>query len=295
MQYITRNPDVDKYLLFGMLNYEQLSMLNCVNRYLNRNIHKHITKFKDFGGGPSETMMAHHNGIRRSPFTTACIAGNLSVAKKAMNIMIHDAVKFSERDSLQYLFTYKVCGNGFLDVAKWLFRIDNTLIGNNAFSSAFYSGHLNVFLWLYEQSPKQIVCEHYFALGCGRFELSQMQLYYKVAKIDVCSVGNRAFNVACGRGKLHVAEWLWDISNEQINIHTDNEHAFICACTNGHLDVAQWLWKISNKSIEISADDHSAFEGACGNQRNDVAEWLCTLSDRYSITTITKIVANVKN
>jgi hypothetical protein len=50
---------------------------------------------------------------------------------------------------------------------------------------------------------------------------------------------------------LEMAQWLWSIGNETIDIHAYREDAFMWSCENGHLEVAQRLWSIiCNKSID---------------------------------------------
>jgi hypothetical protein len=57
--------------------------------------------------------------------------------------------------------------------------------------------------------------------------------------------------MACGRGHLHVAQWLWRIGVH----HIDEEvaevvyyYAFPQACANGHFSVVQWLWDAAPSS-----------------------------------------------
>jgi hypothetical protein len=68
---------------------------------------------------------------------------------------------------------------------------------------------------------------------------------------------------SCRKGHLEVAQWLWSISKETIDLHAQDEDAFISSCVNGHLEVVQWLWSISNGTIDIHADDEWVFITSC--------------------------------
>ena len=52
-----------------------------------------------------------------------------------------------------------------------------------------------------------------------------------------------AFQCACEKGDLEVAQWLY-VSKPTLNISARNNQAFRYACYNGHLQVAQWLYQI---------------------------------------------------
>ena len=70
-------------------------------------------------------------------------------------------------------------------------------------------------------------------------------------RIDIHANNEFAFQWACYRGHLGVAQWLWELGYSdpvgigKIGIHADNEWAFQWACNNGHLGVAQWLFVVS--------------------------------------------------
>jgi len=343
MQFITRNPDVDKFVLLGMLNYEQLSILNCANKYLRRNIHKigmrfetydnkYIsrsmlkvgTRFKVFDYRERllrniPTRMLHHDyDIFAHSFICACVSGDLSKAKTVMNILCCDhatnRLKMGLFAQNGYIFNMliavlkDVCVYGYLDIAIYLHKIQNNIFetagGRDdhgdphivvAFLSAIINNHMKVAQWLLEVTPqKQMILVSYitscFESICNSCELNMIKWLFSLTKINQF---NGPFKGACRNGKLQIAEWLWDISNETIDIHDEAEEAFHSACRNGHLHVAQWLWKISNHTINIYIADHAAFKCACDRQNFQVAAWLCTLTDKYSIKmNLTPIIKN---
>jgi hypothetical protein len=90
---------------------------------------------------------------------------------------------------------------------------------------------------------------------------------------------SRLLSSSCRNGHLEVAQWLWSISNETINIHAYNEWAFRCSCYHGHLEVAQWLWSICNGTIDIHACSGWAFRSSCANGHLALAQWLWSISN----------------
>ena len=53
-----------------------------------------------------------------------------------------------------------------------------------------------------------------------------------------------AFQLACRKGNLELAEWFYSLGD--IDIHADNELALCMARRNGHLNVVRWLESINH-------------------------------------------------
>ncbi len=91
------------------------------------------------------------------------------------------------------------------------------------------------------------------------------------------------FVMSCICDDLELAKWLWEISGQTINIHSQNDLAFVKCAINNHLDLAKWLWKISNESINLHSHNDDAFICACKYNHVEFAKWLCELYKNYHI------------
>jgi hypothetical protein len=88
--------------------------------------------------------------------------------------------------------------------------------------------------------------------------------------VDICHI---AFLYACGKGHVHVAQWLmtldWDW-REDLNGH----YAHACGC--GQLAIARMLLALGG--VDVHANHDAAFRGACANPwAHHVARWLIRL------------------
>ncbi len=123
--------------------------------------------------------------------------------------------------------------------------------------------------------------EQAFCYACeyGRLRVARWLLQISQEKgqsIDISAKNEYAFRYACENGHLHMAQWLLQVSKKRghdINISIFNELAFRMACKNGHLEVAQWLLQIK-QDINISADNEYAFWWSCYYEKLHVAQWL---------------------
>lgn len=94
-----------------------------------------------------------------------------------------------------------------------------------------------------------------------------------------------AFNIACGAGKLGLAQKLSaHFKLTEGNIREGCNPSFEYSCTNGHLEVAQWL----TEHFNLTPDDahlrnDSVLRHACRNGHLDVAQWLV---DQFKLTSL---------
>ena len=55
---------------------------------------------------------------------------------------------------------------------------------------------------------------------------------------------NLAFRIACEKGYLNMAQWLWSLGLTLEDAQDAHNTAFGSACLNGHLEVALWLYTL---------------------------------------------------
>ena len=138
------------------------------------------------------------------------------------------------------------CGNGYLDVIKFLLtlepdhgRINIHAYNEEAFVSACQNGHLDVVKFL-------------------------LTLEHNHGRIDIHAADEHAFRrAACHKGHLVVVKFLLTLEPDhgRIDIHTRNEYAFRLACKNAHLDIVKFLLSLEpdHGRIDIHADSKFAF------------------------------------
>jgi hypothetical protein len=211
----------------------------------------------------------HDKSNKNIIFDRLCHNGHLSVAQWLYGlggINIHT----NKDDAFRF-----ACRRGHLSVVQWLYGlggIDIHVHGDEPFRMACRRGHLSVAQWLYDICGVNIHAEHEeaFRLACSNGHLSVVEWLYGLGRVDIHVNGDEPFRMACGNGHFSAAQFLWRSDN--VDIHVRNDYAFRCACTNGHLSVAQWLYGLGG--IDIHAFHDYAFRWACGNGHILVVQWL---------------------
>ncbi len=102
--------------------------------------------------------------------------------------------------------------------------------------------------------------------------------------IDITTIDEQAFQLACLHGRLYVAQWLLQV-NPTIDISSKNNYAFWVSCANGCLSVARWILQVHTTINNNNDVIHDAFRTACTRGHLEVAQWLASLApDKYQIT-----------
>ena len=76
--------------------------------------------------------------------------------------------------------------------------------------------------------------------------------------------------MACIKGHLKIAQWLYSLG--RIDIHSDNDSAFSISCINGHYDVAKWVYSLGN--VDIHTDNDIVFYCLILPDEMEIGFWL---------------------
>jgi hypothetical protein len=119
------------------------------------------------------------------------------------------------------------------------------------------------------------LCVHFVKL-CESGDLENAQIYYaNNFDINIHVLDEYVFRLCCGKGKLNVAKWLYELG---ANIHAFSEDALKWACQNGHLDVIKWLYK---KGAKFSINNNMPFVWSCLYGHLEVAQWIHFVGHLY--------------
>ena len=122
-----------------------------------------------------------------------------------------------------------------------------------------------------------------FCVACEKGHLEFAQWLYEIKPTRDFSklTYEEAFRWSCMNGDLLAAQWLCQI-RPALNEY-GNENIFNNICAYGHLQVAQWMYQIK-PTIDISADNEQAFRSACLYGHLQVAQWLLDIQPTLDIS-----------
>lgn len=234
-----------------------------------------------------------------SEFTTACYNGDIEMVKFWGNyrsdVFTSVILDVCCNDKLSFP---KVCKNGHLNVAKWLYNLYPYMLLDNfngIFNIACDIGHLRMVKWIASIDP-------------GLFIENKTNLIVP-------------FWESCLHGKLNIAKWIYANSDEKVyslidqsSFYEYNRHMFINICESRYVSVVRWLLTINpeikdedyilslfnqackagelnnakciiNKypNINISDDDEKAFRMACSWGQINIAKWLLKIKPDINI------------
>ena len=190
------------------------------------------------------------------------------------------------------------CGEGYLNLAKKLFKNHYELNINNhddcAFRLACRNGHYNVVKWLYKISQKygapidlHIYDNDPLRKACKYGHLKIIKFLFFHDEFDIGAMDEYAFRLACKNGHMNVAIYLLE-EDETINIFAKGFHAYTGACINGYLEMEKWLDGLAKKKgtkhvKRMKKLDHFIFKNVCSNGHFDMAQYIYSKHDDFDI------------
>lgn len=187
-------------------------------------------------------------------FVTACERGKLDTIKCILaikpdfNIRIESGLGF-----------HIACGQGHMDIVKFLYELDNTFDCVKGFERACGSKRLELVQWLYT------------LLGFERAQLSTPEL----------EIVTKGFVNACYARKIHIAKWLYQ-TRQELDVAHDNSHALKWASYHNDLELVKWLCEIKPEMLQVA--DFKPFRSACYANHLEVARWFLETKPDLNIT-----------
>lgn len=213
-----------------------------------------------------------------SLFIYACEYNHITMAKWLYNydVQIHNKNIIYNNIFNGYDHPFMLaCNKCSIDVAKWLYYdIGNINIHRQddlAFRNACKNGNLSLAQWLYSLgSDIKSNIDNLFHDVCCKNHIEIARWLYEISQIDM-SILPLLFNSLCTDGALDTAKFILNIIKEK-NIQVNINDAFYKTCTHGHLIIAQWLYDIYPNEIDIQYNDNGAIVNSI--YYVDVVKWL---------------------
>jgi hypothetical protein len=104
---------------------------------------------------------------------------------------------------------------------------------------------------------------------CSNGQLEKAQKWYKENSESISNLHlERSFNIACKRGLLEMAQWIYSIHpipdiNKWENITITRYHGFHSACETNNIELAKWLISLTKSNTIENYNEYCTI--ACAN------------------------------
>ena len=238
---------------------------NEIIKYIIDNLSEEYNEYKNLAAYKFTCM-----NIREIFSTSLKCAGNVSCIEIIQYIIdIQQKHNIQNMIDIQNIFI-DACGNGQLDVIKYLLRYENINIHINnekAFITACHGGNIDIVKYLINY------CEKYdekinihadydkaFFLCCinNRIDVIEYLLKYCEKNNSIIDIKNREiFSYTCASGSLSIIKLLLEYGERignKIDIHHNYDNALLYACERNRIEIILFLLNydtISNNMITI--------------------------------------------
>lgn len=110
---------------------------------------------------------------------------------------------------------------------------------------------------------------HWWSVACARGQLGLAQWIWDQGGIDLCQDGDEVWWNACTRGDLPMARWLWSLGG--LDPHYEDDLVWRIACIGGDLPLVRWLWELG--VYHLPDGGTQCWEEACGHGHLALAQW----------------------
>ena len=234
-----------------------------------------------------------------SEFTTACYMGDIELVKfwwtYRSDVFTSFIIDMCYNDELLF---HKVCENGHLKVAKWLYNLHPYILIDNytsIFNIAYTKGYLNMLKWVVKKDPEYLEDKTKLIVpfweSCLNGKLNIAKWIYANSNERVYSLNKRSLYYGykrnmlldiCGEGNLFIIKWLLTII-PSIEDEADTMEIFNKACVYGKLNIAKCIIN-RYPNINISAKNEETFRLVCSWGQVNIAKWLLKIKPYIDIS-----------
>ena len=173
-----------------------------------------------------------------------------------------------------------VCNSGNLEMAQWLYNINDRLNINIDFLWPFnYScnlGHIHILKWLLEIFPNEKIPKNQFTSFINACKNNNIEVAkWLLSNSSYIPESNEEiFYSICENNLIEMAKWFYE-EKPDINLTIGNNKIFKCAVKHGYFELSKFLYELNNNVLdEDESDELSAFYYICFCNNNDFIKWV---------------------
>lgn len=188
-----------------------------------------------------------------SAFRRSCEIGHFEISKflydlyDDKNINVCDCNLFSN-----------VCEAGHIEIAKWLYELNPTL-HNSEFEIAFKKSalihNIKMIKWLStidQINTNSVLIDIFKKIYTTTVKYpsthKMIKWFYQYFLDHNIKINYQPiFKWCCRRKRFKTAKWLYQLHQNEINIHADSDYIFQICCMDSGIEMAQWLASIYDR------------------------------------------------